>query len=336
MNLLDDLIRGQRLSREEAADWMSTVIQGEFTPEQLAGVLAILRHRGETDGELLGFLDALYDQCVRLPWRGGTLIDPVGTGGDGLNTVNISTTVAFVLAAAGVPVAKHGNRAASSRSGSSDALEAAGVPITGDTNVLAQALDEIGIAFLFAPYHHPALRRVAPVRRAMGVMTTFNVLGPLANPAPVTHQYLGVARPELLARYASVTHARGIRARVVHGAWGADEALPGGPFTIVDSGAPDALSPRTIDPAALGVAPCTLEALRGGDAAQNAAIMLDCLQGRATAAVEDAVALNAGVALDLAGAAPSIEQGIALARALMRDGEPLRVLRRYSEFVSRA
>lgn len=323
---LRSLLEGSRLDAHTAEDFMSAVLDQRVSGAPLAAALAILRHRGESDDELAGFLRALLQRSVSVNYRGNLLVDPVGTGGDGLHTYNISTMTSLVLAGMGIPVAKHGNRKASSKSGSSDALEAAGVPIISDVAALEGALEELGLAFLFAPYHHPGLRHVAELRRTLGVMTTFNLLGPLANPAPVTHQLLGVAKADVMESYAQAAASRGVHAYIVHGDHGADEALPTGPFLLVrGAGSPV----EEIDPRIYGANRCTLDDLQGGSPEENAAMLWDVLRGAGPEPVTDAVALNTALMLELIGRASTPADAFSQAQDAIRSGQSARLLERY-------
>jgi anthranilate phosphoribosyltransferase len=326
---LNRLLAGEALGRDEADAWMEAVLAEAVPDVQVAATLAALRHRGETTHEVLGFFDALMRHAVRLPVSCDTLIDTCGTGGDGLGTFNISTASAVVVAACGVPVAKHGNRSVSSKSGSSDVLEAAGVPIIADPDRLARCIEDFNLAFLFAPFHHPALKVVGPTRRALGVMTVFNLLGPMANPAPLTHQMVGVPRLAFLEQYAEIYRERSLEALIVHGRDGADEALPGGPMHLARVSSGHAVR-TTADPAEYGVPAFDLTDFEGGDAAHNAQLLEALLAGGGPAPLHHAIALNAGLALELTGAAPTIEAGIAEARRCLSSGEPWKLLRAYS------
>lgn len=328
-DVLNRLIGGDTLGRDEADAWMEAVLAESVPDVQVAATLAALRQRGETTDEVLGFFAALMRHAVRLPVSCDTLIDTCGTGGDGLGTFNISTASAVVVAACGVPVAKHGNRSVSSKSGSSDVLEAAGVPIIADPDRLARCVEDLNLAFLFAPFHHPALKVVGPTRRALGVMTVFNLLGPMANPAPLTHQMVGVPRMAFLEQYAEIYRRRDLKALIVHGRDGADEALPGGPMHLarVSGGVANV---TTEDPAAHGVPGFDLSAFEGGDAAHNAKLLEALLSGGGPDPLHHAIALNAGLALDLTDAAPTVEAGIAEARRCLTSGEPWKLLQAYS------
>lgn len=328
--LLREIHDGKTLPRAVAEQFMSAVLESSVDERPLAAILSALRMRNETPEELAGFLDAMLARAHRVPYSGATLFDPVGTGGDGLHTFNISTMTAITVASFGVPVAKHGNRAASSKSGSSDAIEAAGVPITDQIPLLSDALEQTGLAFLFAPYHHPLLRHVAALRKSLGVMTSFNLLGPLANPSPVTHQLLGVARANILKIYADAAASRGVNAWIVHGDQGADEALPSGNFLLVrGAGQPV----EEIDPRSFGCPRYALDEIRGGTPEENAAMLWRTLRGEAPDAVTDAVALNTALSLNLLGRASSLEEGFTQARQALRDGAPAATLQRYIDYV---
>jgi len=247
------------------------------------------------------------------------LVDTAGTGGDGARTLNISTAAALVAAAAGAAVAKHGNRAVSSASGSADVLEALGFDLALEPERIAQSIDELGFGFIFAPAHHPGFRHAAPVRKELGVRTVFNVLGPLTNPAGARAQVVGVYSPELAPVIADVLSRLGARrAFVVHGAAGIDELSPAGPNLVyeVDDGS---VHSRTIDPSELGVERCAPEALRGGTPAENAAAIRAVFAGE-TGAHRDAVLLNAAGAIAAAGHAHDLAEGLALARDAVDSG----------------
>lgn len=329
-DVLHSLVEGRTLSEDDAVCFMDAVLDQQVPDAQLAATLAILRHRGESPQEMAGFLRSMLRRCVPIAYSGDLLVDPVGTGGDGLHTYNISTMTSLVLAGMGIPVAKHGNRKASSMAGSSDALESAGVPIIADATRLEGALRDIGLAFLFAPYHHPGLRHVAALRQSLGVMTTFNLLGPLANPAPVTHQLLGVARADILQSYAAAAASRGVRAYVVHGDHGADEALPTGDFLLVrGAGQPV----ERIDPQIYGARLCSLDDLRGGSPQENAQMLWDVLRGAGPEPVTHAVALNTALMLELIGRANSPRDAFDQALNAIRSGQSGRLLDGYIRYL---
>jgi len=304
---LATIVEGGTLDLDEARLAMGAVMDGEATPAQLAALLMGLRMRGETVDELAGFATAMRERVVRVEAPEGT-IDVVGTGGDGSGTFNISTASALVIAAAGIPVAKHGNRAITSKSGSADVLDALGIRIDHDALSASKALGEAGFAFLFAPSFHPAMRHAAPTRREIGVRTAFNLLGPLTNPAGTTRQLLGVADARAAGRFAEVVHRLGTeRTLVVHGA-GVDELPLDGTGELYEV-TPDGVVHRLVDAVALGLRATATSRLAGGDAATNARYVEAILRGE-PGSRRDVVLLNAGAAFLAAGAVESIEDGI--------------------------
>lgn len=329
--VLQDLFEDKRLDFTTARAFLNAVFAQNIHDSQLGAALGILRHRGETPEELAGLLQAMMDHAIPVQYDGALLVDPVGTGGDGLHTYNISTMTAIALAGMDIPVAKHGNRKASSLSGSSDTLECCGVPITADVPTLEKRLRDVGLAFLFAPNHHPVLRHVGPLRREIGTMTTFNLLGPLANPAPVTHQLLGVARPNILEDYAKAAASRGVQAYVVHGDKGADEALPSGEFLLVRG---EHGKVECVDPRRYGAIRCTIEALQGGTSEQNAQMLWNVLRGEGPEAVTHAVALNVALMLELIGRAQSPKDAFEEALAGIQSGKGAKKLEQYIRALS--
>ena len=331
---LATIVEGGTLTLDEARLAMGQVMDGDATPAQLAALLMGLRMRGETVDELAGFATAMRERVVRVTAPVGT-VDVVGTGGDGSQTFNISTASALVVAAAGVPVAKHGNRAITSRAGSADVLDALGVRIDHDAASASAALRDTGFAFLFAPNFHPAMRHAAPTRREIGVRTAFNLLGPLTNPAGTRRQLLGVGDVRAAGRFAEVVHRLGTeRTLVVHGA-GVDE-LPldgtGVLYDITDEG----IEHRFVDAVALGLRATATSRLAGGDAATNASYIESLLRGE-PGSRRDVVLLNAGAAFLAAGTVESIEDGIERAGLTIDAGltaellERLRAERRAAE-----
>ncbi len=320
--VLGTLTAGRDLSADEAGAAMGEVFAGNATAAQVAAFIVALRMKGETIEEMTGLVRAMLEVAEPVPLDDGLrarLVDTCGTGGDRSGTVNVSTMAALVVAGAGVPVAKHGNRAASSRAGSADVLEALGVRIDLGPEGVARCLVEAGIGFCFAPRFHPSMRHAGPVRRELGVPTVFNFLGPLANPARPPHQVVGVSDSRMAARMAGVLAANGaVRALVVHGSDGLDELTTTGPSTVVWQEGGEA---RTIavDPAVLGFAPATREALAGGDAADNAASLRAVLDG-GRGAHRDIAVLNAAAGLVAAGAASSFEEGVELAQRSIDAG----------------
>ncbi|MEI6210495.1 MAG: anthranilate phosphoribosyltransferase [bacterium] len=317
--LLTKLMRRRDLTTEESAEAMDAVLAGQLSEVQIAAFLAAMATKGETVEELAGAARAMRRCAVRVQPVGQVVVDTCGTGGDNSGTFNVSTTTAFVVAGAGVAVAKHGNRSVSSRCGSADVLEQLGVKIDAVPEVMEQALQEIGIAFLFAPRYHGAVRHAMPVRKALGVRTIFNLLGPLANPAGATCQLLGVYAPELTEMFAHALRLLGTRrAFVVHGHDGMDELticdatrvseLDNGVVKTYDL-SPERYLGERADPANVA----------GGDAAANAAILLSVLQGE-PGARRNLVLLNASAALVAAGRAPDITAGLDLAAKAIDSG----------------
>jgi anthranilate phosphoribosyltransferase len=311
------VVDGRHLSREEARAAMGSVMDGEATPAQLAALLVALRMRGETIEELAGFASAMRERVVRVSAPDGT-VDTCGTGGDSSGTFNISTTAALVVAAAGVPVAKHGNRAVTSRSGSADVLEALGVRTDHDAESAGAALRTDGFAFLFAPAFHPAMKHAGPTRREIGVRTAFNLLGPLTNPAGARRQVVGVADPAAAARLASVLGLLGVdRAFVVHGD-GLDELPLDGSGVLYDV-SPGGVARREIDPAEAGLERAPTTALAGGTAADNAGLAEALLAGE-RGPRRDVVLLNAGAALLASARVADLRAGAVLAAQTIDDG----------------
>ena len=328
--LLRRLIAGSHLTQDESASMIGAIVDGSFSMVQAAGLLAALAVRGEQTAEVVGAARAMRERSLHVEHGLPMVVDVVGTGGDGANTINISTLAALVVAASGTPVAKHGNRAASSACGSADVLEAEGMAIDVDPERAARMLHEAGFTFMFAPRYHPAMKNVAPVRRELGVRTVFNVLGPLTNPARATHQIVGVARPELLELMGDVLRELGVRAgAVVHAASGIDEVGGEGPTTVYtfDEGE----SRRwTLQPEAYGIR-TPLEELRGGsvDACKDAFERI--LSGEQSPRA-DVVALNAGLVFTVCKRTRDLKEGIELARTLIREGRAAAVFERAKQF----
>jgi anthranilate phosphoribosyltransferase len=315
--LLAKLVDGQILSTDEAHAFFAACLRGEPTPAQVAAAVTALRMRGETVEEIAAFATAMRDAAMTLdhPYDA---IDTCGTGGDGQHTFNISTAAALVLAGAGLKVAKHGNRALSSKSGSSDVLSALGVNLAASPAQQRRSLDQAGIAFLFAPAYHGAMRHVGPVRAEIGFRTVFNLLGPLSNPAGAKRQVMGVYDPRLLEPLAEVLGRLGAtRAWTVHGQ-GLDELTTTGE-TEVAEWKDGAVRRFTVTPEDAGLPRADLAALRGGDAEENAAALRALLDG-ATGAYRDIVLLNAAAALVVADRAADLAEGAALAAAVIDDG----------------
>jgi anthranilate phosphoribosyltransferase len=317
---LTTLLDRRDLSRQEAHDVMDSVMRGEATPAQIGGFLVALRLKGETADEIAGFAEAMRAHAVPVRPTRPDLVDTAGTGGDGAHTINISTAAALVAAAAGTAVAKHGNRAVSSSSGSADVLEALGFELELEPERIARSIDELGFGFMFAPTHHPAMRYAAPVRRELAARTVFNVLGPLTNPAGARAQVVGVYAPELVRTLAEVLARLGAtRAFVVHGAAGIDELSPAGPNLVGEVVHGD-VRERTIDPLELGVPRCDPLELVGGTPAQNAARIRAIFAGTETGGARDAILLNAAGAIAAGGHAADLREGLALARDALDSG----------------
>jgi anthranilate phosphoribosyltransferase len=316
---IGDLLAGRSLERARARAVMDEIMAGESTPAQIAGFLVALRAKGETADEIAGCAEAMRAHVLAVRPERRDLVDTAGTGGDGARTINISTAAALVAAAAGAAVAKHGNRAVSSASGSADVLEALGFRLELPHERIAQSIDELGFGFLFAPMHHPAMRHAAPVRRELATRTVFNVLGPLTNPAGARAQVVGVYAPELVRTIAEVLAQLGARrAFVVHGAGGIDELSPVGPNRVCEV-ADGIVHERTIDPRELGIEPCGVDELVGGTPDENAQAIRDVFAG-AHGGRRDAILLNAAGAIAAGGHAADLREGLELARTAVDSG----------------
>ncbi|HUR23553.1 MAG TPA: anthranilate phosphoribosyltransferase [Acidimicrobiales bacterium] len=322
------LMQRTDLTAGEAAASLGRILEGGATPAQVAAFAVGLRMKGETVEEINGLVAAMLEHAEPVPFAGlDGLIDTCGTGGDRSGSINVSTLAALVAAGAGARVCKHGNRAASSECGSADVLEALGVAIEIGPDGIARCLDEAGMAFCFAPRFHPALRHAGPVRRELGVPTVFNFLGPLANPARVRRQVIGVSASAMAAKMMGVLAARGaVRALVVHGHDGLDELSTTGPSTVLDLVDGDVRT-YEVDPAGLGLDLASPEALRGGDATRNAGVVRRVLAGE-RGPHRDIALLNAAAAIVVAGMAADIEAGLSLAGSAVDDGSAARVLER--------
>lgn len=329
------LMNGELLSQEDAASFMRELMAGEMSSVRMAAALAALRVRGETPEEIAGFAQAMRENAVQVKVRPReVLLDIVGTGGDGAHTFNISTTTAFVVAGAGVPIAKHGNRAASSRSGSADVLEALGVNLDAGKEVIEDAINSLGVGFMFARNYHPALRYAAAVRSDLAARTVFNILGPLANPAGASHLVVGVYKPELTRVVADVFRLLGTKgATVVYGD-GLDEFTVCGPNSVSGLRGGEIID-RTMHPEEFGVSLHPKSSIVGGTPADNAEITRAILTGGGTPAQQDIVALNAGAALRTAGKVESIRDGVSLAREVMKSAAGWETLQRYAAFTRR-
>lgn len=317
--LIAKVATGASLTREEAAGAFDQMMSGEATPSQMGALLLALRVRGETVEEISGAVSAMRAKMLRVEAPPGA-IDVVGTGGDASGSFNISTCAALIVAGAGVPVAKHGNRALSSRAGAADVLAALGVNIDLTPEEIGHCIREAGIGFMFAPAHHPAMKNVNPTRVELGTRTIFNLLGPLSNPAGVRRQMVGVFSRQWTEPLARVLQILGCeRAWVAHGADGLDEITTTGPtsITALEDGE---IRSFEISPEQLGLARVEPQALRGGDAATNAQAVEDVLEGKKIP-FRDAALLNAAAALVVAGKAEDLKAGLALATRSLDSGE---------------
>ena len=335
--LLAHLLDRRDLTATQAGAAITEILNGDATPSQMTAFIVALRAKGETVVELEGMLHAVRSAGMRVdlkPELALRAIDIVGTGGDNSNTVNVSTMSALVVAGAGVPVCKHGNRAASSKCGAADLLEEAGVAIELDPHGVEACVIETGFGFCLAAKFHPAFRYTGPSRREIGVPTAFNLLGPMANPAPIANMLVGVAMPNMMAAMTGALSTRGVTsAWVVHGHGGLDELAVSGPNTVFEL-KDGTVTQFEINAKEFGIASSTLEDVRGGDAAENLAIMKDLFAGK-TGAVRDIVTFNAGCALYVSGVAGDVMDGIERARASIDSGSAAEVLRGVAEESSR-
>jgi anthranilate phosphoribosyltransferase len=313
------LVERQDLTPDDAEEIMDTIMDGKATPAQIGAFLTALRMKGESPVEIAAFARVMRHHAVTVaPVTKKTLVDTCGTGGDGTQTFNISTASAFVAAGAGVPVVKHGNRSVSSNCGSADVLSMLGVNLAVDPRKQGEVVEQVGIAFLFAPNHHPAMRHVMPVRQELGCRTVFNILGPLINPAGAQAQVLGVYDPGLTNTMAEVLRLLGLsRAMVVHGA-GLDEITTTGETTVCELGEGNIRS-YSLDCRTFGIAPASHSDLRGGDVKENARIIREILAGE-KGACRDIVLMNAGAAIYIGGQARDLHEGIALAGSSIDSG----------------
>jgi anthranilate phosphoribosyltransferase len=318
--VINKLLDGKQLARAEARAVMDEIMRGEATPAQIGGFLIALRAKGETPDEITGCAEAMRDHVLAVRPQRDDLVDTAGTGGDGAHTINISTAAALVAAAAGAAVAKHGNRAVSSACGSADVLEALGFTLELEPRRIAESIDKLGFGFLFAPSHHPAMRHAAAVRKELATRTVFNVLGPLTNPAGARAQVVGVYSPELVRTIAVVLARLGARrAYVVHGGGGIDELSPVGPNLVAEVVDGQVLERRLDPEAELGIPRCSVDELRGGTPAQNAAAIRLVFDGK-NGGRRDAILLNAAGAIAASGHAADLREGLDVARRALDSG----------------
>ena len=332
---IEKLVNRIDLSEAETVDIMNQIMTGEATPLQIAAILTAVRMKGETVDEITGAARVMREKAHRVHVGAKTVLDTCGTGGDQKGTFNISTTSAFVLAGAGVNVAKHGNRSVSSQSGSADVLGALGVKVDAPKDRVEQCIAQIGIGFLFAPLLHEAMKFAVQPRRDIGIRTIFNLLGPLTNPAMATHQLIGLYSGDLVAVIARVLKNLGsARAMVVHGLEGLDEISLCGPTRIAEL-RDGAIKEYTIRPEQFGLKPCGIEELHGGNPEESAAIARAVLDGKKGPA-RDVVLLNSGAALYVSGTAASVSEGIGMAAESIDSGNARRKLAELVELTNAA
>jgi anthranilate phosphoribosyltransferase len=331
--ILERLLQRRDLQEAEAGELLVALTDAAVAPAMSGALLAALRSKGITPDEVRGFAGAMRSLARKpqLP-PGAPAIDIVGTGGDASGSFNLSSAAALLVAAMGLRVIKHGNRSVSSRSGSADLLEALGVPMPLDEKAAGDCLAATGFTFLFAPHYHPAMKEVAPVRRALGVRTVFNLLGPLTNPAEPPFGLIGAYSSDAARLMADTLAGMPIqRVFVIHGDPGWDEATPVGPFELYDV-QPGKVTREVRDPLDLGIQRCTAADLAGGDAEHNAAGLRAVFEGRDQGPHCDAIVLNAALALEVTGAVPSAGAGVIAAVEAIRHGDGLRLLERLAAF----
>ncbi len=326
---LDKMAAGQHLSEEEAYTVMQAVMNGEWTAAQIAGLLMGLKMKGETIDEITGFVRVMREKAVKIEAPDGT-IDTCGTGGDGSGTFNISTAAAITAAAAGVPVAKHGNRSVSSKCGSADVLAELGVNVNMTPQQAQASLNEVGFTFLFAPVYHASMKHAVTPRREMGVRTVFNILGPMSNPAQVKRQFMGAFNPQTAETMMRVLQNTGSRHVVsVHSHDGLDEISLAAP-TVINELRDGVETCYEITPDQYGIEPCS-NPVAGGDAAENAAIIKRIFAGEKCAEA-DITRLNAGAAIYVGGKAGSMADGVAMATDIIRSGKAAKKMRQMVDF----
>ena len=321
---IGQVVAGQNLTQDEAAQSMNEIMEGEATPAQIGAFITALRIKGETVDEITGMATTMRRKSLKVT-TDGLLVDIVGTGGDGHNTINVSTAAALVAAAVGVKIAKHGNRAASSACGSADVLEASGVKVDLGPDGVKRCIEEVGFGFMFAQAFHPAMRHAGGPRREIGIRTVFNILGPLTNPASAHAQLLGVADPVVGDKMAQALGRLGTRrAMVVHGEEGLDEISISGPTTVWDLG-DGAVRSYSVTPEDAGLACAPTDAILGGSREENAEHLRTVLRGKGGPML-DVVLLNAAAALVVGGKAPDLREGVQQAREAVASGAAIETL----------
>jgi len=328
---IDKVLSGEDLAVDEAKGVMDSIMDGQATPAQIKDILVALKDKGEKPDEVAGFVQSMRDHSVRIKLRNPNAVDSAGTGGDGSHSFNISTAAGIVASAAGVTVAKHGNRSVSSSCGSADLLEATGAQIDPGPERVAEAINEIGFGFMFAPRFHPAMKHAVGPRKELGVRTVFNILGPMTNPAGVKRQLIGVYEPELMPLMAEVLAATGSKHVVIaHSQDGMDEFSVSAPTDYLEK-KDGATSRHTISPEDVGLEEHPAGSLRGGEAAENKAILLTVLNGD-KGACRDAVLFNAGAMIYVAGRVDDIKDGVTAAAEAIDSGTALFRLNQWVAF----
>jgi len=319
-------VEGRDLTEDEAFSCMAEIMSGQATPAQIGGALIALRLKGETASEVAGMVRGMREVMTTVTTAGRDVVDTCGTGGDGAHTFNISTCAAFVAAGAGVCIAKHGNRSVSSKCGSADVFAALGINTNPGPDKVTELLQQIGLAFLFAPAYHPAMKHAIGPRREMGVRTVFNILGPLCNPAGTRRQVIGVFSPEAQELIAeALLRLNAVHTLVVHGSDGLDEITLDGPTAVAEI-KDGQLERWEINPNELGLTKAPASALIGGDAEENAQILIDILSGKLVDARRDIVLLNSAAVLLVAGQVNNLGDGLKTAKDSLDNGSAMRVL----------
>lgn len=334
-NALKEIVNGQNLTYAEAYACMDEIFSGEVSEAVTAGYLTALHMKGESIDEITASANGMRSHAEKLPCDSSQVLEIVGTGGDCANSFNISTTSAMVAAAAGIPIAKHGNRGVSSKSGAADVLESLGVNITISPEKMGEVLKECNMSFMFAQVYHKAMKYVAPVRKALGIPTVFNILGPLTNPACAEMQILGVYKEELVDQMAPVLAGLGVKkGLVVYGQDCLDEISMSAPTTVceIDNGE---FKKYVIEPEDFGFEKCSKEELVGGDPAENAAITKAILNGEEKGAKRNAVVLNAAACIYVAGKAESMKDAVAVAEEMIDSGKAMEVLHKFVELTNK-
>lgn len=332
---IQKLLEGEDLTAEESENAMNFIMSGNATQIQMAGFLTALRMKGETPIEIASFAGVMREFSARIePKVSKTLVDVCGTGGDKIKTFNISTTAMFIVSGAGIPVAKHGNRAVTSRCGSADVLEELGVNLNIPFERIREGIEKVGIGFMFAPLHHSAMKHVMPVRKELGIRTVFNILGPLTNPANANAQLMGIYDPELTEKIAEVFRILGLeRAMVVHGDPGIDEISNVG-NTKISELIKNEIRTYIIKPEEFGLKRARIDDLAGGDKKENAQILREILNGKEKGAKRDIVLLNAAAGIILGGKAKDLRDGLNIATDVMDSGKAYKKLEEFIEFTT--